>query len=287
MTFDDLTAAMRELSAAAPAAAALYDYQTQTAWAFDGDRWFHAASTIKVAVLACVYAELEARDLSPLQRLHVRNRFFSVADGTAYRISPSRDANTAVHAEVGRTMRLGDLARHMIQTSSNLATNVLVDFVGIDRIRARLSEAGLDSGIDFRRGVEDERAFDAGVINRATASGLVALLRLVYENRVARPEASAEMLEILCGQQFDSGIPAGLPPAVRGVVRVAHKTGEISTVTHDAGLVFLPGRRPYALAVLTTTTDSSGRFDRIARLSGLVYEAIASAGATVDSWERS
>ena len=283
MTFHNLTHAIQELAADAPAAAALYDYQTRTAWAFDGDRWFHAASTIKIAVLACLYAELEARDLTPLHRLHVRNRFFSVADGSAYRIAPSRDANSDVHAEVGRTMRIGDLARHMIATSSNLATNLLVDFIGVDRIRARTSEAGLDGGIDFRRGVEDDRAFEAGVVNRVTASGLVTLLRLIHENRFSTAAGTAEMIESLCAQQFNSGIPAGLPPAVRGVASVAHKTGEISSVTHDAGLVFLPGRPPYAIAVLTeTTAETTGRFERIARLSSLAYEAVASAGAVAN-----
>lgn len=283
MTLDDLTSAMQELSAVAPAAAALYDYQTRTGWAFDGDRWFHAASTIKIAVLACLYAELDARHLNGVHRLHVRNRFFSVADGSAYRIATSRDANTDVHLEIGRTMRIGDLARHMIQTSSNLATNLLVDLVGVNRIRGRLSDAGLDDGIEFRRGVEDDRAFQAGVVNRVTASGLVSLLRLIQESRFAPAGATAEMIDILSGQQFNSGIPAGLPVAVRPLAKVAHKTGEISTVTHDAGLVFLPGRPPYVLAVLTEVAgDGSARFERIARFSSRAYEAVASAGAVVN-----
>ena len=86
-----------------------------------------------------------------------------------------------------------------------------------------------------------------------------------------------------CAQQFNSGIPAGLPPGVRAIAKVAHKTGEISTVTHDAGLVFLPGRPPYALTVLTEPTGESGaRFERIARVSRLAYEAVATAGALVD-----
>ena len=254
----------------------LYDSETRAVFGYRADRWFHAASTIKVAVLACVHAELAARNLNGFHRLHVRNRFFSVVDGSAYCISTSRDANSHVHAEIGRTMRIVDLARHMIETSSNLATNLLVDFVGIDRIRARLSAAGLDDGIDFRRGVEDDRAFEAGVVNRVTASGLARLLRLLHENHFSSPEATGEMIDILCGQQFNSGIPAGLPAPVRAVARVAHKTGEISTVTHDAGLVFLPGRPPYALAVLTeTAAEASGRFERIARISALAYETVA------------
>jgi beta-lactamase class A len=50
--------------------------------------------------------------------------------------SRRRDGNSTVHGYVGRTMRVEDLARHMITTSSNLATNVLVELLGTDAIPA-------------------------------------------------------------------------------------------------------------------------------------------------------
>ena len=103
-----------------------------------------------------------------------------------------------------------------------------------------LDELHVD-GIDIRRGVEDERAFEHGIMNRVTADGLVQLLRLVAEERAFSPELSREMLDILHAQEFSNGIPARLP----GAVRVAHKTGEISTIAHDAGVVYPPNRKPY------------------------------------------
>lgn len=279
--FDELTATLAEISAAdrsAPAAAALFDYQTGQSWAYDGDRWFHAASTMKVAVLACLYTTLEERRLTPGHRLHVRNRFFSAADGTPYRILSSRDSDAEVYTSIGRTMRIGDLARHMIGVSSNLATNVLLDFVGVDRARRILAAVGIQ-GVDLVRGVEDDRAFEAGISNQVTANGLIGLLRAILEGRFGSDQHSAEMIDILCGQAFNSGIPAGVPAPVRAVARIAHKTGEISTVTHDAGVIFLPGRPPYALAILTgTSADAGQRFAPIARVSAQVYEQVASAG---------
>jgi len=253
-------------------AVSLYDYDTGLQWSQRGDRWFHSASTIKVAVLLALFGAIDAGRFTLDSRLHVRNRFFSLVDRTPFRVSPGRDADKGVHASIGKTMRIGDLARHMIVTSSNLATNLLVDLIKVDQAQQMLARHGI-RGVELARGVEDDKAFDANFNNRVTANGLVALFRVIHERRGVLPESAREMLEILFQQEFRSGIPAGLPPDVRAASRIANKTGEISVAAHDAGLVFLPGREPYVLAVLTepdATTDR--RMERIARVSSVVYE---------------
>ena len=278
--FAGLTALLEEVSGAAPAAAAMYDYQTGQSWSFDGGRWFHAASTIKIAILACTYTVLQERGLTPAEPLQVRNRFFSVVDGSPFETLPSRDTDLSVYAAIGQTMSVGDLVRRMITVSSNLATNILMNFVGVPAARRILAGANI-SGVDVVRGVEDDRAFDAGISNRVTADGLVQLLRAIVDGRFGREAQTDEMIAILSAQAFNSGIPAGLPPAVRATARVAHKTGEISTATHDAGVVFPPSRTrsgghahpPYVLAVLTGTgADTVNRFEPIARISARVFE---------------
>lgn len=252
-------------------AAAFFDYATRVGWHLDGDRWFHAASTIKVPILAAVFGEVHRGTLARDSRVHVRNRFLSVADGTSYRVEFSRDANTVVPRHRGRTMKLDALCYHMIVTSSNLATNLLVDLVGIDQLRANLAELDV-AGIELLRGVEDEVAHAAGLNNRVTASGLVRILRHIEEGTAFDVSASARMLEILHQQQFRSGIPAGVPESAR----VANKTGEISTVAHDAGIVYPTGRLPYVVAVLTEwAPETSGRSEAIASISRAVYEHLA------------
>ena len=252
-------------------AAAFYDYETETAWSSHGDRWFHAASTIKVTVLLAIFRAVEAGRLALDSRVHVRNRFLSVVDGKAYRLAAGRDANSEVFAAIGRTMSVEELARHMIATSSNLATNVLVDAVGLEWARATLDEMGLE-GVQFVRGVEDDTAFRAGINNRVTANGLVRLLRAIYDGEGVTAASSQAMIDILLGQEFKTGIPAGVPASVRSHAQFAHKTGEISTAAHDAGLVFLPNRKPYAVAVLTEwAPDSSGHQEAVAKLSRAVY----------------
>lgn len=233
-------------------------------------RWFHAASTIKVGVLVALYDAIETGTLPRDARVHVRNQFTSLGDDRYFRVSLGRDAGEAVHGYIGRTMRIRDLARHMIVTSSNLATNVLVELLGADAIRDCMERHGME-GIDFRRGVEDERAWSEGINNRVTAAGLVRLLRSIGEGEAVSAAASEEMLDVLHEQQFVSGIPAGLPDGAR----VANKTGEISTVVHDAGVVYLPGRDPYVVVVLTEWAEEGSNGDRrqlIADVSRLVLE---------------
>src|SRR5688500_10507714 len=170
------------------AAVAVHDFSSGLDWNVAGDRWFHAASTIKVAVLMALAAAVAEGRFQLASRLAVRNRFLSAADGLPFRIAAARDANAEVHRYIGRSMRLDQLASHMIATSSNLATNLLIDLVGVEYTRGALARIGVD-GIDLRRGVEDERAFEAGINNRATARGLVQLFRAIHERRAASDEA--------------------------------------------------------------------------------------------------
>ena len=248
-----------------------HDHESGRACGVNATRWFHAASTVKLAVLVALFDAIDRGEISPLTRLHVRNRFRSAIGRRWFRVDPARDSNSEVHRYVGRTMRVGELARHMIVTSSNLATNVLVEFLGVDAIRETLARIGAD-GIDVRRGVEDERAWEAGLNNRVTAAGLVALLDHVVRGDAVSPASSRSMLDILHDQEFRSGIPAGVPDGAR----VANKTGEISTVAHDAAIVFLPDRAPYVLAVLTEWDPGmpDGRRALIAAVSREVTAAL-------------
>lgn len=266
--FDEI----EQRSGARSIAVAVYDTETRLTFHRSGDRWFHAASTIKVAILVGVYASIHHGWLLPQSRLHVRNRFFGAVDGSPFRVLADRDANSAVHAAIGKMMRVSELAMHMITTSSNLATNLLLDLVGLDTVQRSLDELAVD-GIDIRRGVEDEHAFEQGINNRVTADGLAQLLRIIAEERAFSPALSREMLDILHAQEFKQGIPARLPRAVR----VAHKTGDISTVAHDAGVVYPEGRKPYVIAVLTEWSPSdSGRSATIAEVSHAVYDLLTS-----------
>ncbi|MBV9497513.1 MAG: serine hydrolase, partial [Acidobacteria bacterium] len=94
---------------------------------------------------------------------------------------------------------------------------------------------------------------------------------LIADGKAYSQKASDEMLNIMLEQQYRSGIPAGLPSAAR----VAHKTGNISTVHHDAGIVYLDGRKPYVLVILTQFAAETGRGTAVAEVSRDIFQTLA------------
>ena len=248
-------------------AVAAYDAETRIQWAYDADSYFHGASTVKLAVLAGLYGEITSGRLKPEDPVHVRNRFTSAVDGQPFMLDLAREPDPEVARHVGKTLTLRELAYRMITRSSNLATNLLIDIVGIPAIQACLDELKIE-GILMRRAVQDQAAFEAGVNNLVTANGLLRLLRLISDGRVHSPQACAEMLEILLDQRYKSGIPAGLPDDAL----VAHKTGNISTVHHDAGIIYVGKRRPFFLVVLTQFGEKRGRSTAVAEVSRDIFE---------------
>jgi len=249
---------------------AVHDYERGRHFAHNADRWFHAASTFKAAILLAVFNAAEKRLLRLDDQLHVRNRFHSIVDGSIYRIDGDRDGDPATHRRIGRSMKIADLAHAMITRSSNLATNLLIDYVGVGAIREMLSKAGVQ-GMRIVRGVEDHVAFQKGISNETTANALVQLFRLLCEGEFLTEFSRQQVRDIFLAQEFKSMLPARLPPHVR----VAHKTGEISTHWHDAGIVNFPDRKPYVVALLTQGAPSVDQPQRaVAALSEAVFEAV-------------
>jgi beta-lactamase class A len=248
----------------------VYDYETERTFAHESERWFHAASTMKVAILLSLFHAADVGKLRLDDRLHVRNRFRSIADHSIFRVQRDRDADAAVHRRIGRSMKLLELAEPMITRSSNLATNLILEFLTPAFVQTTLSGVGSE-GVRVVRGVEDTVAFDRGLNNTTTAAGLAGLFRLVREDRLLPEAYRKQAFDIFAAQEFNSMIPSLLPDAAQ----VAHKTGEISTCTHDAGLVLLPGRRPYAVAILTEHPPGLDDVHKtVAKLSQLVYEFV-------------
>jgi len=267
-----LHAAVEKLIAEAKAraiAVAVHDLESGSRFSLQGDRWFHAASTIKVAVLLAVFRAADEGRLQLDDSLHVRNRFISAADGTPFHLNRDSDALPELYQLIGRTAKISALAQGMITASSNLATNLLLDLVGVEYARKVLNDAGVN-GVELRRGVEDHAAHQKGINNEATADGLLTLLSAVRGDFLTS-ESKDQAIRILLAQQFNSMLPARLPAHAA----VAHKTGEISTACHDVGIVYLPEREPYIAVILTEVDSENGdRRETVAAISEAIYRCV-------------
>jgi beta-lactamase class A len=229
---------------------------------------FHAASTMKVPVMVELYRQAAAGTLSLDNRIPIVNSFKSVVDGSPYTLSVGDDSDGDIYKAIGSERSYRELCEVMITASSNLATNVLIDRLGAERVAATMAAYGAQEMV-VRRGVEDNKAFDAGLNNTATAHGFFTILMAIARSQAVSPQASAEMIEVLKRQKFRSGIPAGLPPGTP----VGHKTGTITKIHHDGGIVFAP--RPYVLVVMTRGfADEKTSDTLIAALSKAVYERL-------------
>jgi beta-lactamase class A len=207
------------------------------------DKMFHAASTMKVPVMIELFRQVEAGTRSLDEPLAIRNEFHSIVDGSVYQLDVSDDSDTDVYKAAGGTLTLRQLCEAMITVSSNFAANLLIERLGVENIRSTVKRLGAD-GMQVLRGVEDGKAFEKGLNNTTTARGLLTLLEKLANGQAVNAKADAEMIAMLSRQKFNDAIPAGLPSGTR----VAHKTGNITKIHHDAAIVY--GERPYVLVVL-------------------------------------
>jgi beta-lactamase class A len=246
---DSLKTAILARIAATPGAVAGVSYrdlQTGETLDLSADTVFHAASTMKVPVMIEVLRRAQAGAFSLDQQILLVNQFASLADGSPFSLNMADDGDSVLYGKIGERVPIRELLQRMIVRSSNLATNQLIELVGAANVTATARSLGA-SRISVLRGVEDQKAFDRGMINTTTSADLATLLEGIEKGTVLSSSNSSVMREILLAQEFNDKIPAGLPPGTR----VAHKTGEITAVSHDAAVVYPPGRKPYVLVVLT------------------------------------
>jgi len=229
---------------------------------------FHAASTMKVPVMIQIFRDADAGLLRLDDSLTVHTAFPSLVPAEAFIVGKEDDSDSTLYESVGRNRSVRELLELMITRSSNLATNILIERVGAVRAQASARALGAWS-IQVLRGVEDGQAYRAGLNNTTTARDLGVLLIAIVQGRAASRPSCDSMLAILGRQEFNEGIPVGVPPGTR----VAHKTGWIGEVVyHDAAVVYPARGGPYVLTVLTGgIKEDSVAHNLVADLSRLVY----------------
>jgi beta-lactamase class A len=231
------------------------------------DDEFHAASTMKIPVMIELFRQAHDGAMSLDDRIRVVNEFHSIVDGSPYKLDASDDSDVAVYRRIGGTMSYRELCEAMITASSNLATNLLIERLGAKRIQETVNQLGAP-GMHVLRGVEDDKAFQKGLNNTTTARALMTLLLKLATGEAVDGSASEQMIAVLERQTFHDRIPAGLPPGTR----VAHKTGEITKIQHDAAIVY--AKRPFVLVVLVRgQADPKVGSKLIADITRAIYAA--------------
>jgi beta-lactamase class A len=271
---DSLRAAITARIAQAPATAVgvyFHDLGSGDTLLVNANVRFHAASTMKVPVMIQLFRDRDAGKLTLDDSVPISNDFRSIVDGSPYQLDKADDSDSTLYDLVGKKRTIRQLVELMETVSSNLATNLLIALVDAKRANATAHSLGADS-ILVLRGVEDGKAYRAGMNNTTTARDLGMLLTALAQFRAASPAACREMLEVLGRQHFTEGIPAGLPAGTR----VEHKTGWIGGVVyHDAAIVRPAGRAPYVLVVLTGgVKDDSVAYALVRDISHQVYAAV-------------
>ena len=249
---------------------ALYDLASGYQLLVHPDVPFHPASTIKLCVMMEVFHQASQGRFSLDDLVPVGNAFQSLADQSEFSLSPEDDSETDLYRHIGKNISLRELTHRMIVFSSNLATNLLLEKVGAAHVTRFMQDLGAKDLV-IRRGAEDKQAFALGLNNSATARSLMQVLVRLAKRSVVNETASNEMIAILRQQKHNEGIPAQLPEGIR----VAHKTGWIDRLYHDAAIVYPPHHAPFILVIMTSGfADASEAHALVAGLSRSIYDQL-------------
>ena len=250
-------------------AVALSDPSTGFRFNLRADSIFHSASLMKVPVMVEVFRRSSEGLLSLSDEVIIKNKFSSLIDQSPYSIEEDTDDFT--YSFLGKALTIKELVIQMITVSSNIATNLLLGIAPATTIQATLKKLDLNH-TTVLRGVEDLKAFDHGLNNTTTASDMCRLFECLLHGRAVSQFYDDLMIDILLSQRINTMIPAGLPP---DSTKVAHKTGDITGIHHDAGIVYPTNAPPYILAILMKGFESHKQSAQLgAKLSSVVYKML-------------
>lgn len=231
---------------------------------------FHAASTMKTPVMIEVFKQVAEGKFSLNDSFLIKNEFKSIVDGSLYSLDSTDDSETEIYRHIGEKRSLYDLMYQMIIASSNLSTNLIIDLVDAKKVTQTMRDMGAKK-IMILRGVEDNKAYEKGLNNTTTAYDLMLIFEKIAKGKAVNKKSSAAMINILSDQEFNTIIPAELPKNVK----VAHKTGSITGVHHDSGIVMLPDGERYVLVILSKNLeDESAAVKAMADVSKMIYDLV-------------
>ena len=198
------------------------------------DEPFESASTIKIFVLGCLYDQAERGKARLDEVLTYEEKHFVDGSGMIRSLGP------------GAQLRAADVATLMIICSDNIATNMLIDYLGLDTINAFIRSIGCGSTTLHRRLASDNWGEPLGTI---TPRDMGRFFTLLARGELVSPEASDAMRTILRQQHYNTMLAGNLPPyytdaeesgADPDLIYTASKSGSMDACRNDGGLVHTP-----------------------------------------------
>ena len=171
---------------------------------------YHAASTMKTPVMIEVYKQAAEGKFSLNDSIELKNEFKSIVDGSSYSLDSADDSEFELYKHIGEKRTISALLYQMIIVSSNFATNLIMQKVGAQNVTQSMRQLGAKD-IQVLRGVEDDKAFEKGLINTTTAHDLMLIFEKIAKGEAVNANASQAMINILLDQKFNEIIPALLP----------------------------------------------------------------------------
>lgn len=218
-----------------------------------------SASTMKLVVLIDYLRAVGMHEIDPDRQIVVHKDFPS-SDGI-HRFDVIEDQEDDLEPWRREHAPLWWLVERMVTHSSNLATDLVIEAVGLESVVS--TAAQIHDGFRVRRWIDDVPGIRAGILNQVSASALATTYQQLLSGELLEAEWATQALDLLARNTWNDEIPAGLPAGVR----VAHKNGWDDDIRHDSGIVFPDDAPPYVLVVLTTGLDVDAAPDLIAAIS--------------------
>lgn len=232
---------------------------------------FHAASTMKTPVMIEFFKKINEGKISSDDSLLINNEFSSIVDGSKFELSSFDDSDEDIYKNLGKYISTDKLVYDMITRSSNFGTNLLIDYLNAEDVNNTMKNIGAKN-MKVLRGVGDLKAFDLGLSNTTTAADLLIIYEKLAMGEIVNNESSNKMIRILKDQVYNDIIPKYLPEKVE----VAHKTGWISGVRHDSGIVYVGNNEKYILVLLSKNLeDDIEGADFLAKISLEIYNFLS------------
>nr|WP_216369349.1 MULTISPECIES: serine hydrolase [unclassified Brevibacillus] len=227
---------------------------------------FYAASLIKVPIMTAVFAEAYAGRLALSDKLRLR------------REDQVGGAGVLQHFTPGTELTVYDAVTLMIIQSDNTATNMLIDLIGTDAIRTAMSRTEMVNS-SFYNKLMIVPAEPEGY-NEVTAADMGSHFRFLATGKAISYNSCLQMINILKRQQHRDRLPCRLPDPEGDVIgmlpkwELANKTGTVTNITHDAGILYVGGHA-VIICALSKNVDAKAAGEVMGQIGRMVYDLYA------------